>query len=234
MNKTPQNHMIAIVGGSGAGKGWLVERLRRLLGERACHLPIDNFYRDRTNVVPGRRGSLNFDTPSAIDWARAEQAMRNCRDGRIARVPRYDFLAHRRLARATTLEPTPLVIVDGLSLLVHPPVRHLFDLKIYLDCPPGLRLRRRLASDVAERGRSAATVKRQFRSTVAPMHARFVEPQRQWADVILAQPFRKPDLILLADRLWALLSAASPLKEWMRVPFRSELLNLLEYHENPT
>ncbi|HXA15241.1 MAG TPA: hypothetical protein VNW23_08960, partial [Opitutaceae bacterium] len=130
--------------------------------------------------------------------------------------------------------PKPLVLVEGLSLLLRAPVRQLFDLTIYLDCPPELRLQRRLTRDVAERGRSPDTVKRQFRSTVAPMHARYVEPQQKWADLILSQPFRKIDILHLGNRLWALLTAASPLQSWMRIPFHSRLLNLLECHDNTT
>lgn len=232
MKTTPSNRLVAIVGGSGAGKGWLVERLGRLLGEQACHLSLDDFYRDRASLAPSRRGCLNFDNPHAIDWNRAEQTLRDCQAGRITQVPRYDFASHRRLPAGALLQPKPLVLVEGLSLLVRPPVRHLFDLKIYLDCPLGLRLRRRLSRDVTERGRKPDEVKRQFRSTVAPMHARYVEPQRRWADLVLAQPFRKTDILQLAERLWSLLCAGSPLQSWMRVPFQSQLLNLLECHDN--
>ena len=232
MKATPSSQLVAIVGGSGAGKGWLVERLSRGLCEQSCHLPLDNFYRDRSHLPPGRRERLNFDTPDAIDWDQAERTLRDCQAGRATRMPGYDFATHRRIPATAAWQPRPLVLVDGLSLLVHPPVRRLFALKIYLDCPAELRLRRRLARDVAERGRSPGSVTRQFRSTVAPMHARHVEPQRRWADLILTQPFRKPDLLRLANRLWTLLTDTAPLQSWMRIPFHRELLNQLEYHDH--
>jgi uridine kinase len=234
MKTMNSNHLIAIVGGSGAGKGWLAGRLRRLLGEQACHLSLDSFYRDRAHLAPRRRGSLNFDTPRAIDWDSAERTLRDCRAGRPTPVPRYDFTTHRRLPAAKLWKPKPLVLVEGLSLLVRPPVRRLFDLKIYLDCPSELRLGRRVTRDVAERGRSPGMVQRQFRDTVAPMHARYVEPQQQWADLILTQPFRRADVLPLADRLWTLLTSAAPLPGWMRVPFCHELLTLLECHDHLT
>ncbi len=233
MKNVRSNHLVAIVGGSGAGKGWLVERLGRLLGEQACHLSLDSFYRDRTHLAPSRRKGPNFDSPCAIDWDRAEKALHDCQAGRATQVPCYDFITHRRLPAAVPWQPKPLVLVEGLSLLLRVSIRRLFDLKIYLDCPPELRLRRRLLRDVAERGRSAGAVKHQFRTTVTPMHARYVEPQQQWADLILAQPFRKTDVLQLASRLWTLLTATSPLQAWMRIPFHSELLNLLECHDNP-
>lgn len=227
-----QNHLIAVVGGSGSGKGWLVDRLIRLLGEQSCHLSLDNFYRDRSHLSPQLRARLNFDTPRAIDWKRAERTIRDCRDGLATHVPRYDFSTHHRLPETTPWKPRPLVFVEGLSLLVRAPVRNLFDLKIYLDCPSSVRLDRRMLRDVAERGRSPDTITRQFKDTVAPMHARYVEPQKRWADLVLTQPFRKPDLLHLADRLWLLLTSASPIQPWMRVPFHCELLNLLECHDH--
>ena len=231
MNTTTSNHLVAIVGGSGSGKGWLAERLGRLLGEQACHLSLDSFYRDRSHLAHRLRGRLNFDTPGAIDWTGAEQALRDCQAGRDTRVPRYDFTTHSRMDADVPLQPRPLVLVDGHLLLVRAAVRRLFDLKIYLDCPPGVRLRRRMNRDVVERGRSSAEARRQFRSTVAPMHARYVESQQRWADVVLSHPFRKPDILALADRLWVLLTAASPLQTWMRIPFNSELLTLLECND---
>jgi uridine kinase len=231
MSPKPSNRLVAIVGGSGAGKGWLAGRLGVLLGEHACHLSLDSFYRDRSDLSPGRRGRLNFDSPEAIDWNRAEQALHDCRAGRTTQVPCYDFITHSRLKAAVPWTPRPLVLVEGLSLLDRAPLRPLFDLAIFLDCPAHLRLRRRLARDVAERGRSPGAVKRHFWNTVSPMHARYVERQRMWADLVLTQPFRRPDLHQLADRLWALMTAVSPLQGWMRIPFHNELLTVLESND---
>lgn len=231
-SRTSTSHLIAIVGGSGAGKSWLTQRLGEILGEQAGALSLDNFYRDRSHLSPARRSRLNFDTPSAIDWLQAERTLRDCQAGRTTVVPRYDFATHRRLPGTTPWRPRRLVLVDGLSLLVRAPVRNLFALKIYLDCPPQLRLRRRLTRDVAERGRSAESVRAQFRATVAPMHERHVEPQRGWADLVLTQPFRKADLLALGDHLWSLLTAAVPLRPWLRAPFQHQLLTRLTRHES--
>jgi len=230
--KTPRpSQLVAIVGGSGAGKGWLVERLRRVLGNQACHLSLDNFYHDRGDLAPARRARLNFDSPRAIDWPLAERTLRDCRAGRATPVPRYDFVTHRRRPAAGLWQPAPLVLVEGLSLLVHAPVRELFAFTIYLDCPADLRLRRRLHRDVAERGRSPGAVRCQFRRTVAPMHARHVAPQRQWADLTLTQPYRPADLRRLAARLWTLVTAPAPLRPWLRLPFQHELQTHLNHHE---
>ena len=223
MNAAPRVQLIAIVGGSGAGKGWLIERLRRVLGDRACHLQLDNFYRDRSHLPLGRRALLNFDLPSAIDWDAAERVLRDCREGRATTVPTYDFATHARLGHGAPFTPSPLVLVDGLWLLRAPAIRALFDLKIFLDVPSDLRRSRRLARDVVERGYTAEAIARQFDTAVVPMHARYVEPQKKWADLVLAQPFNENDVAALTGRLWAMLAGAWLVQSWEHETFRSEL-----------
>jgi uridine kinase len=231
MIATSPSLLIAIVGGSGAGKGWVVERLCRLLGERAARLQLDDFYRDRSHLPLARRARLNFDVPQAIDWDSAMRALRECRAGLPTRVPRYDFATYSRVEAQPTWLPRPVVFVDGLWLLRPPAVRELFDLTIYLDTPPELRRQRRLARDVCERGYCAQDVERRLRTAVVPMHERYVEPQKKHADVVLTQPFADRELLGLAERLWTLLNRAQLVEPWMHETFRAELLSLLAHHE---
>ncbi len=201
MSDEPATRIVAIVGGSGAGKSWLTERLQRLFGAQAARLSLDDFYRDRSHLPAARRARINYDHPRAIDWARVEACLRECRAGRPTRLPRYDFKTHTRSAAEPRWQPRPLVLFEGLWLLLRPPVRRLFDVTIFIESPAALRLRRRLARDVAERGRSRASVRRQFAATVAPMHERFVAPQKRWAQVVLNQPLGEADVYRLADQL---------------------------------
>jgi uridine kinase len=227
MKRPRANQLVAIVGGSGAGKGWLANRLQKLLGEHACRVAQDDFYVDQSHLPPSRREQVNYDAPDAIDWDCLDVVLHDCRTGRTTRMPRYDFITHTRLSDRVAWEPKPLVLVDGLWLLLHPRIRRLFDLKIFMDCPERIRLRRRLLRDTAERGRKPETVREQFRSTVAPMHKHHVEPQKRWADVVLCHPCRDSDLTALADRLWIALQTSSLLPDWMRATFRAELLALM-------
>jgi uridine kinase len=222
--------MIAIVGGSGAGKGWMTGRLCKLLGEHACHLSLDDFYRDRSHLAPARRARVNFDIPKAIDWNAAEKVLNDCLAGRPTQVPRYDFTTHSRLPLSETWSPKPLVLVEGLWLLSRKSTRRFFTLTIYLDCPAPLRLRRRQTRDVAERGRTADAVEQRFRM-IAPLHERYVESQKKWADLVLTQPFQKSDITRLADHLWNLLQTGPQSSTWEQETFRSNLLTLLETDE---
>jgi len=190
-NKTK---LIAITGGSGAGKTWLAEKLQRALGTQAARISLDDFYKDLSHLPPTQRAEVNFDEPHAIDWPLFEAAMLGCLAGRTMPLPQYDFTTHTRLPHAGLFSPAPLVLVEGLWLLWSPQVAELFDLKIFLDCPAQLRFERRLARDVTARGRTPDSVGEQFLKTVAPMHDRFVEPQAKWADIILTQPASEADI----------------------------------------
>jgi len=224
-------YLVAVVGGSGAGKGWLVERLCRVVGEHACRLQLDDFYRDRSHLPPSRRARLNFDVPDAIDWDWAERVLLDCRAGESTTLPSYDFATHTRCSQCRHWLPRSLVFVDGLWLLRPPAIRRLFDLKIYLDTPTDLRCTRRLARDVVERGYSRDMVDRQLRTAVLPMHSRYVEPQKKYADIVLKQPFEEAQLAELADRMWTMLSSASLVHPWQHETFRAELIGLLANHE---
>lgn len=197
--------LVAITGGSGAGKTWLADRLHLLLGNKTGRLSQDSFYRDWSHLPPATRDQVNFDHPDALDWTLFAEALKNLRQGRAVRLPIYDFGTHRRLPEGEMLPPRPLMIVDGLWLLHRPEVRHQFELSVYFHCTEEERLRRRIERDTVNRGRTVASVEEQFRATVAPMHRQFVSPQAAHADLLLHFPCREPELLQLQERLSRLL-----------------------------
>ncbi len=168
--KRPAPKLVAIVGGSGAGKTYLANQLKKELGKDALVLCLDSFYHDRSHVPAKRRNKCNFDDPRAIDWECLEQTLKQLMNRKPARVPCYDFATHCRRPQHTVLNAKPIIIVDGLWLLRRPSVRRLFDCKIFIECHTKLRFERRMRRDVAERGRTEDSVCEQFIETVAPMH----------------------------------------------------------------
>jgi uridine kinase len=186
--------LVAIVGGSGAGKSWLAARLEGAFPKNATRLSLDEFYLDRSHLSPVSRAKLNYDHPRAIDWPSVEAVLRNLISGTPARVPRYDFKTHCRLGEETLLEPKPLILIEGLWLLRRPSLRRLFGLRIFIECSRRTRLARRLDRDQAARGRTMESVKEQFQTTVEPMHVRFVEPQKRWADIVLPDNFGRHEV----------------------------------------
>ena len=194
-------HLVAVTGGSGAGKSWLADRLRALFGARAGRLSQDNFYRDCSHLPPAEREVLNFDHPDAIDWEHFGAVLQDLRANRACRLPDYDFATHCRLPGGVLLRPASVMFVDGLWLLHHAEIRRQFDLTLYLHCPESERLRRRVARDTVERGRKTTDVERQFEETVMPMHRQFVSPQAAHADLLMHHPSRDFELLQLQERL---------------------------------
>jgi uridine kinase len=211
MQSTPK--LIAIVGGSGAGKTWLARRLELHLQPTASRLSLDDFYLDRSSLSERQREALNYDHPRAIDWKRLEATLQHCRAGKSSRVPRYDFTTHTRKPDEQIFTPTPVVMVDGLWLLVQSRIRELFDFTIFIDCPEQLRRQRRLERDVIERGRKSMHVLTQFSETVTPMHERFVAPQAANADIVLRHSPEPVEIENLAETIRALVSEDEALTE---------------------
>lgn len=172
---------IAVVGGSGSGKSRLAAEMRELLGNATGHLSLDDFYRDLGHLPEEEREAVNFDNPAAIDWDALREVLECLELGKPARIPIYDFATHTRKPDTRTFGNARIVILEGLWLLHHDWLREKFALSVFVDCPEEERLRRRIERDVMARGRTEESVRQQFANHVQPMHAMFVEPQRQWA-----------------------------------------------------
>jgi len=179
--------LIAITGGSGSGKTWLAKKLKRQFGRRAGLLSLDDFYRDLSGLPAKARDKVNFDHPEAIDWVLFLHCLKQIRRGEKTLLPRYDFCTHTRHARPRVWQPRPVVFIDGLWLLSQPKFRRVYAFSVYADCAEEVRLARRLARDQQDRGRSRASVLRQWRSHVKPMHDQHVAPQVKVARMVFNQ-----------------------------------------------
>jgi len=210
MRAKSSSKLVALVGGSGAGKSWLAARLHRAFGDEATALSLDDFYCDLSHLRLSEREKVNFDCPDSIDWPLFEGVLRKLRNGQAALTPRYCFSSHTRLTEREARSPQPFLFVEGLWLLWLPRVRELFDLRVFLDCPGSLRWQRRFARDLKERGRTTDSICEQFLNVVAPMHNRFVEVQKTWADLVIEQPIRQAELSRLIATIRALRAEPAP------------------------
>ncbi|MGZ3722651.1 MAG: uridine kinase [Bdellovibrionales bacterium] len=179
--------LLGVSGGSGSGKTYFARDLVRQLGADRCAIVYqDSFYIDQSKRFDFDGGSVNFDHPSSIDFKCLAERLQNLKSGRRTEIPIYDFATHSRGAKTETMEPHPVIIVDGILIFHSEPVRALFDEMIYFDTPEDLRFQRRLERDVNERGRTPEGVRKQFFSQVKPMHDEFVEPSRVHAGLVVA------------------------------------------------
>ncbi|MGL4553740.1 MAG: uridine kinase [Gemmataceae bacterium] len=182
----PRAFVIGIAGGSGSGKTTLLERLLGgPFGPSVAVLPHDAYYLDRADMPPAVRDALNFDHPDSLDNALFVRHLEELRAGRAVEQPVYDFRTHARTERTVRVEPRPVLLLDGILLLAVPEVAARLDLRVFVDTPADLRVLRRLARDVSERGRTVEGVTEQYVRTVRPMHERYVEPGRATAHLVI-------------------------------------------------
>lgn len=183
--------VVGIAGGSGSGKTALADAVADALRPaRVGRLAQDAYYRDRREWTPAARERLNFDAPEAFDLDLFVEHLAALGRGRRVRPPRYSFVTHCRRGHGAPVEAGEILLVEGLLLFGDPRVRDLCDLRIYLDAPEKVRLARRLARDVRERGRTEQSVVLQCRRSTFPAHRRWVEPSRAWADLVLVNAGR--------------------------------------------
>ena len=178
--------VIGIAGGSGSGKTTVQRRVMERFGtRRIALLDHDAYYRPLDHLSPEQRARFNFDHPDALESDLMVAHLDRLIAGEAVEKPTYSFETHSRLEATQTVEPRPVVLVEGILVLAEPALRERMDVKLFVDAAPDVRLMRRMERDLHERGRSVASVLEQYRRTVRPMHLEFVEPSKRHADVII-------------------------------------------------
>lgn len=178
--------IIGVAGGSGSGKTTFARKLYAQLGsELSIILEQDSYYKDQSEKFKRDPSSVNFDHPEALDFDLLSQHLQTLKAGKSIQRPQYDFVTHTRSSQSLTVDPRPIIILDGILIYSHKGVAAEVDLKFFLDAPEHLRFERRLRRDTQERGRTREDVHRQFYEQVKPMHDLFVEPSKALADYVI-------------------------------------------------
>lgn len=177
---------IGITGGSGSGKSTIVRKISEVCPD-FVFIPQDNYYRSAAFVNNSNITAYNFDHPDAFDMELLHNHLAALKRGEAIEMPQYDFVHHCRMKETIHLESAPLIIVEGLMVLFDPEIRDLLDLKIYVDTPDDIRFIRRLLRDINERGRTLDSVVKQYLEVVRPGHASFIEPTKEYADLIIPE-----------------------------------------------
>ena len=180
--------VIGIAGGSGSGKSTVVRHIIEALGRvDVTVLEHDRYYRDHPELRLEDRAALNYDHPNSLETDLLVSHVQELKRGHPVQVPAYDFTRHARLAETETFQPRRALIVEGILVFTDAALRDLMDIKVFVDTDSDTRFIRRLERDVAERGRTTASVIDQYMGTVRPMHLEFVEPSKRYADVIIPE-----------------------------------------------
>jgi len=180
-----QTTVIGIAGGSGSGKSTLAQRVVEFAPAATVMLAFDSYYRDQRDVSNQVRQKVNYDHPNSLDVERFTQDLASLKAGNTVAAPVYDFSAHTRSDDIHLIEPAPIVVVDGILLLVFEEICDLVDIKVFVDVSDEIRTARRVERDVAERGRTVDYAMAQIERTVRPMYGEFVGPSMERADVVI-------------------------------------------------
>lgn len=177
--------VIGIAGGTGSGKTTLVKRLADHFGGKVTMLSHDNYYKCRDDLPFEERCKLNYDEPDAMDTSLMIYHLEQLRRGIAIDCPVYDFTRHNRSKDTIRIEPKQVIVVEGILIFENEQLRNLMDMKIFVDADADIRLCRRVKRDVTKRGRSLESVLIQYETTVKPMHEKYVEPSKKYADVVV-------------------------------------------------
>ena len=193
--------LIGVAGGTGSGKSTFAEGLKKLFPTDITIISYDNYYKPQDHLAFEERLLTNYDCPDALDTDLLIRQLSTLQSGMMVDVPNYDFCIHTRRADKTRLNPTPIIIVDGILTFHDIRLRDMFDLKIFVDADADERILRRLRRDVTERGRDIDGVINQYVTTVKIMHGIYVEPTKKYADVVVMGGMNKIALDLVASKI---------------------------------
>ena len=179
--------VIGIAGGTGSGKTTLMKNIIERFGDVVTVLSHDNYYRRHDELTYEERCKINYDEPAALETDLMARHLDLLRQGETILCPVYDFTQHNRSNETIEVVPKRVIIVEGILIFENEPLRNLMDIKIFVDTDADVRLCRRIKRDVNKRGRTLESVLTQYQETVKPMHEKYVEPSKKYADIVVPE-----------------------------------------------
>lgn len=167
---------IGIAGGTGSGKTTLTEHLKQHFGDDISVVHHDSYYKYQDRPFE-ERCKQNYDHPDAFETDLMVEQLKELKAGKAIRCPVYSYADHQRTSETELIQPSKVVIVEGILIFQDPRLREMLDIKIFVETD----------ADVRDRGRTLESVITQYLTTVKPMHEQFVEPSRKYADIIVLE-----------------------------------------------
>ena len=179
--------VVGIAGGSGSGKTTLMNNIVGRFEEKITILSHDSYYKRHDDMTYEERCQLNYDEPAALETDLMVRHLEQLRRGQAIDCPVYDFTVHNRSDAVTRIEPSRIIIVEGILIFENEALRDLMDIRIFVDADADIRLCRRAKRDVNKRGRSLESVLQQYQETVKPMYEKYVEPSKKYAHILVPE-----------------------------------------------
>lgn len=179
--------VIGIAGGSGSGKTTLMKNLVQRFGDHVTVVSHDNYYKRHDDMSYEERCLINYDEPAAFDTSLMAYHLDCLRHGEAIDCPVYDYTVHNRSNETIRIVPRKVIIVEGILIFENEQLRELMDIRIFVDTDADVRLCRRIKRDVNKRGRTLESVLTQYQQTVKPMHEKYVEPSKKFANLVVPE-----------------------------------------------
>ncbi|TNF25970.1 MAG: uridine-cytidine kinase [Bacteroidetes bacterium] len=198
-----KHYVVGIAGGSASGKTSFLTRLKdNLPAGSVSIISQDNYYKPKDQQQIDENGQVNYDLPTSIDKDAFFRDIQTLLSGKSITFQEYTFNNSDRKPVLKTIDPAPILVVEGLFVFHYPEVRHLIDLRVYLDVREDIKLQRRIKRDRDERGYPEAVVRYQWEHHVLPSYKKFLKPYRDDSHIIITNniTFDK-GLAVLTDHL---------------------------------
>ena len=179
--------VIGIAGGTGSGKTTLVKRLVEYFGDQVCVVSHDNYYRRHDEMTYEERCLINYDEPAAFENDLMAAHLDRLRQGQSVECPVYDYTVHNRSDETVIIPAKRVILVEGILIFADEALRRRMDIRIFVDTDADIRLCRRIKRDVNKRARSLESVLTQYQQTVKPMHEKYVEPSKRYANLVVPE-----------------------------------------------
>ena len=196
-------YIIGIGGGTSSGKTTVAKAIVDKLGSNnITYISYDNYYKDLSYLAVESRNAINFDHPNSLDTILLIKHIETLINGKSIETPKYDFITHTRCEKkGKLLNPKKIILIEGILALHDYKLQKLMDIKIFVDTSPDERLIRRLDRDIKTRGRDYSSVIKQYQTTVKPMHLQFIQPTKEYADIIIPSGYNKAAVDIVINGL---------------------------------
>lgn len=197
--------IIGIAGGTGSGKSTFTDKLKSLFMDDITVIYHDNYYRAHDEIPFEERKVINYDHPDSLETELLLEHLKALKAGKSVKCPVYDFTQHNRSKNFVTINPSSIIILEGILIMADERLREMLDIKIFVDADADERILRRVRRDMVERGRDIDNIMDQYLTTVKPMHYLYIEPTRHYADIVINSGMNEVAFDLVSTKISVLL-----------------------------
>lgn len=186
--------IIGICGGSGSGKTTLLKRISNELRHlNPSIFSMDNYYLPVSQQQLDANGHYNFDLPTALNREKLYKDLLKLASGQPIEVKEYHFNSPPDKNTLITIQPSSILIVEGLFLFYYEEIKKMIDFSIFMEVDHVTQLDRRLYRDQETRGYTREAIIYQWENHVLPCYQKYLQPYEHEADFRFHNDSRSDD-----------------------------------------